>query len=271
MRSKKITGWVLLLPVLMLASGAVRAVELKPEPIQSQMRASLAVASLTPGPQVLAGVYDVDKDEKESEDPAYGRKSGAQAALYSILLPGAGQYYCGQRKTARYFFAAEAASWLGYIAFRTYGGWKKDDYIQYGLEHAGAQLEDKDDEFIDYVSFYDNIDQYNEYGRAIDRDRPYFAKTAAHYWSWDSDDKKNAFRDLKNRSREAYRRSDFMIGAMILNRIVSAIHAVRIAGKTGKRLDDLASLDNPSRIDYKVEVNPFSDHIQLGLTLHTRF
>jgi hypothetical protein len=220
---------------------------------------------------VLGGVYDADKVSKDSQAENSGRKSSFQAALYSALIPGMGQYYCGYRKTARYFWAAEAASWLGFVAFRTYGGWKKDDYIQFGLEKGGVQLEDKPDWFVDYVSYYDNIDQYNQYGRAIDRGRPYLAKSSENYWYWNSTSDKSAFREIKNRSREAYRRSDFMIGAMILNRMVSAIHAIRIAGRTGKRIDDLADLDKPAKIDYRVEVNPFSDHIQLGVTLFRRF
>ncbi len=220
---------------------------------------------------ILGGVYDAGKDKEDSQEEDYGRKSGVKAALYSVLLPGMGQYYCGHRKTARYFWAAEAASWLGYLAYRTYGGWKEDDYIQFGREKAGVQLADKPNWFVDYVSFYNNIDQYNQFGRAIDRDRPYLENNSENYWFWTSPDDKNAFRDLKNRSREAYRRSDFMIGAMILNRMVSAIHAVRIAGRTGRRLDDLVDLDSPAKLDYRVEVNPFSDHIQLGVTLFTRF
>ena len=219
----------------------------------------------------LGGVYDTGKDKEASQVVDHGRRSSVKAALYSVLLPGMGQYYCGQRKTARYFWAAEAASWLGLIAFRTYGGWKEDDYIQFGRDKADVQLEGKPDWFVDYVSFYDNIDQYNQFGRAIDRERPYLENISANYWFWDSRSDKNTFRELKNRSREAYRRSDFMIGAMILNRMVSAIHAVRIAGRTGKRLDDLVDLDDPGKLDYRVEVNPFSDHIQLGVTLFTRF
>jgi len=256
--------------VLCLPLGAV---ELRPEPIQTQLRSSLAASSSigVGGTMTLGGVYDTRKSPEASEQDGYGRKSAFKAAFFSALLPGMGQYYCGHRKTARYFWAAEAASWLGLVAYRTYGGWKEDDYIRFGREKAGVRLENKPDWFVDYVSYYDNIDQYNQFGRAIDRERPYLENTSENYWFWKSTSDKNAFRDLKNRSREAYRRSDFMIGAMIVNRMVSAIHAVRIAGRTGKRLDDLVDLDHPAKLDYRVEVNPFSDHIQLGVTLFTRF
>ncbi|MFH1687613.1 MAG: hypothetical protein ABIE70_08855 [bacterium] len=260
--------------LLMVTIGTASAKELPAGPIQNQLRMDLTATSLVAAR--TAGGSDVFGDDKNQtaafdDESTYGRKSATKALLLSALLPGAGQYYCGSRRTARYFFAGEALSWLGYFAFRTYGSWKEDDYLNFARERAGAELRDKPDWFVDVVGYYDNTDQYNEFGRAIDRGRPYLDESLANQWYWNSVVDKVAFRRLKNRSRESYRRADFMIGAMILGRIVSAIHAVRLAGKTGKRLDDLVDAGDTGKYDYRIEVDPFSDRTQLGLSFIRRF
>jgi hypothetical protein len=186
--------------------------------------------------------------------------------VLSALGPGAGQYYNGHRRKARFFFAAEALTWLGYVAFRTYGNWKEDDYIRFAAVYANADLEGKSDEFIDLVGFYDDIYQYNALGRAYDPDRPYLFDTPDNHWLWKTDAERQEFRDLKNRSKEAYRRADFMIGVAVLDRIISVIDAVRDGLRANRRIDtDFAAAD---RSTFKFAVNPLSSHRQFTLTLY---
>jgi len=254
---------VLQIVVLVLVCVAVQAVDLPVEPVQNELRMGIAT-ELSSSPQtVYAQRNSPFGDDNESDDPRFGRKSPFKAGLLSAVLPGAGQVYCGANRTARYFLAAEAASWIGYFAYRQYGSWKEDDYIRYAAQHAGIDLEGQPDWYVDFVGFYDDVYQYNELGRAIGRERPYLDPDEDH-WHWDDFDNKMAFRQVKNSSREAFRRADFMIGAMVVNRLVSIIHAVRTANRTGRRLDDLAMRRGP-RIDYGVHVDPFSDHVSVAI------
>ncbi|MCK4606062.1 MAG: hypothetical protein KAU35_02075 [candidate division Zixibacteria bacterium] len=249
-------------------------VELKETPIQSQLHASLmslpaAVGTVSPGFHSSGGgLFDDDRNANSSRSE---RKSVGKAVLYSIILPGLGEYYVGNRKKARYFFAAEALWWLGYLSYRTDGGWKKDDYIAFAHEQAGANLEGKSDEFVDFVGYYYNIDQYNTLGRVLDRDRPYLVDNASNHWCWQSSEDKAAFREMKNGSREAYRQAKFMIGLMVLNRIVSAIDAAHDARSSRRLFSDSQADERPSRLGCRVEVNPFSADRQVGLTLYTLF
>lgn len=208
--------------------------------------------------------------DADSDGDGTGRKSATKAMALSLLVPGMGQYYTGNVRTARYYWAIEGLSWLAWIGFRTYGDWKEDDYIRYAVEHAGADLDGKPDWFVDMVGYYDDLDQYNELGRAIARERPYLAPNPGNDWQWQSVNDKFSFRQIKNRSREAYRRADFTLGVMLISRLVSAIHAVHLARQTGKRLDDLVDA-NDGGLQYRVEADPFSDGVQLGLTLFKRF
>ena len=190
-----------------------------------------------------------------------------KAAALSLAVPGAGQYYLNHRKKAKVFFAVEAAAWTGFAAFKIYSHWKKDDLIHYAHEHAGASLDGKSDDFLDLVGFYSSIREYNTLGRVSDPQRPYLFENSADYWQWQSLDEQSVYRNLKNRSREANRRSEFMIGLAVVNRIVSVIDAIRTARRQERALDDAFSEAKTSRIRFSVD--PMSQHQQMKLIILT--
>ncbi|UCD63680.1 MAG: hypothetical protein JSW34_13195 [Candidatus Zixiibacteriota bacterium] len=241
--------------------GSAGAFEMAPTPVQDQMAAALAS---------MQGSADSQFDDF-TEPPAASNSgpSTLKAIALSALLPGAGEYYLGNRGKARYFFGVEAVTWVGFFTFRTYGGWKKDDYIGLAAQRADAQLDDKDDEFLDWVGFYQSIDEYNTLGRVSDPDRPYLEDTPENHWYWQSVEDQMAYRDLKNRSREAYRRSNFMIGLAVLSRVVSVIDVVREARRVSRQGDeDFTRIHRPT---YRVELNPLSRNRQITITLFTSF
>ena len=254
--------------ILVLGAATSESVDLKSTPVQQEMS---RVMSAPPAFARSGGDVPFGASAAVGRRGADERKSAWRAAAYSALLPGLGEYYVGSRKKARYFFAAEAVSWIGLFAFRTYGGWKKDDYINYAAERAGAQLEGKSDEFHDWVGFYSDIDQFNTLGRVSDRDRPYLEDTPENHWRWQSLDDRMAYRDLKNRSREAYRRADFMIGVMILSRIVSIIDAVHDARQTGSLFEEASADESGRRLVYDVDVDPFAGEWRVALHLVQQF
>ena len=255
---------ILVLPALILG-GSASAVNLKPTPVRDALYASL---NSDEWKQPAAGVSDTAAPREATSAPV-GGKSVLKAGLLSALIPGAGEYYLGKRTKAKVFFTVEALTWIGYISFRMYGNWKEDDYIRFGSTHAGASLEGKDDFYIDMVAFYDDIDQYNTLGRVSDPDRPYFPDTPEYHWRWQSSEDQATFRDLKNRSREAFRKSDFMVGVAILSRIVSVIDAVRDAIRMNRRIDTDFSQSHDNQL--KLKVDPFDSRRQVSLTLYTPF
>lgn len=260
-----------------LLSMSCRAVELKSTPIQTALSNELhgggagqALAMLEPDDG-----WQEDEPERREAAPennfnASRGKSVTKAAVLSALLPGAGVYYLGHKKKARYFFAAEALTWIGYFSFKTYSGWKEDDYIRFAAGNANARLEGKDEEFHDFVGFYTSIDDYNSFGRIFDPERGYLADTPDNHWRWQSTADQETYRHLKNQSREADRRSEFMLGVAVLDRIVSVIDAIR----TGKQLQsqlDQESFSTRGRNDLKLRINPFAKDNQIKLTFYTDF
>jgi hypothetical protein len=222
-------------------------------------------------------VYDDRKDEfgpvnanrsPDSSKPSpRPRKSMWKAAGLSALIPGAGQYYLGHRQTARVFFGVEAASWVGFASFQIYSHWKKDDLIRFARERANARLDGKSDEFLDLVGFYPSTRDYNTLGRAFDRERPYFDDSPDNHWQWQTDQDRQAYRNLKNRSREAHRRAQFMLGAAVINRIISVVDAVRSARHQARKIDDTFSSVDKSRVH--LTFDPISTRQQVRLSITT--
>jgi len=260
----------------MLLSGLVvvvpfqfsQAVDLIPTPIDDEMRVELSgnykIESWADNNQ-----DDLDFSSQGNESGGIKTKSALKAGLYSALLPGAGEYYLGHKKKARMFFVADVITWLSYFTFRTYSGWREDDFIRLAEVGAGAQLEGKSDEFHDLVGFFDDIDEANRVGRISNPEREFLESTPENYWRWVNLDDRQTYRALKNQSRESKRRADFMFGVAIVNRIVSVVDAVITAKRDERKIDtEFSELKQPS---YQFQIDPMSLDRQFSFTYFVDF
>jgi len=156
-------------------------------------------------------------------------KSKYLALGLSILVPGAGQYYTENRGKMIAFGAAEAAIWSGFVGIRTYGSWKREDYKAWAAYHAGADINGKPDLFFEKMTYYDNVDEYNQLAPLYDGSDAILFNGPENYWNWDSKTSRDRYRSLRNQSKNAYRRSLFFVAAALVNRVVSGIDAYRSA------------------------------------------
>ncbi len=158
------------------------------------------------------------------------QKSKFAAMGLSLLLPGAGQYYTGNSSKMAIFGGAEALIWTSFFGLRTYGSWKKEDYKGWAAYHAGADIAGKPDLFFEKLTYYDNLNEYNQLQLVYEGvDAQLFPSTPGYWWNWDSDASREHYRALRNQSKLAYRRSLFLVGAAVVNRLLSAIDAYRSA------------------------------------------
>ncbi len=243
--------------IVFAIANQLNAIDLKPAPISSQFADN----------KYLLNSDEFDEEKNEDKSKKKKSVSALKAGLFSAVLPGLGEYYVGDKNKARYYFSVEAVSWLGYIAFKTYSNMKKDDLINFAASNAGASLEGKNDNFLDMVGFYVSIDDYNSFGRVFDTDRPYFEDNTQNHWRWQSFSDQSAYRSLKNRSREAKRKSEFMIGLIVLNRIVSVIDAIRSSKDANRTIDEFQSKKEDN--NYKFTIDPFNSKQQLTFTILT--
>ncbi len=168
--------------------------------------------------------------------------STSKAILYSLLVPGWGEYAAGNRGRATLFFAAEAAIWTSFVVFRYQGGVREDSYERLAVDFAGVSGTGLDDDFYKTIKEYDSWEEYRadllndaRLPCAIDPSIPcptpseldtYFEQNAVsdfQEWEWSSVDRRVQFFQLRSASKDAYRRSLYSVAAAGVNRLVSAI------------------------------------------------
>lgn len=162
-------------------------------------------------------------------------KSVWMAVAYSLALPGMGELYAGSFSTGKYFLMADAGLWLTYGAFISHGNWLRNDARAFAQQHAHVLLNGKDDQFEVNIGNFENVEQYNQQKL---RNREYsLLYTAPEYsWQWDSEAYREQFKSLRIRSDEIYRNANFLIGAAVVNRVISAFMAGRAAAAHNRRV-----------------------------------
>ena len=235
--------------------------------VDQMMRAELSMAA------------QMDRDEQEDYDyPLTGEgedspfaKSPGRAALYSLILPGAGQYYIhGSSVKAKLFFGLETGLWLGYLGFRKFGEYKEDAAKGWAVVHAGAYADNGDEEYWIKMTYYDNRDRneddglgYNQMALVYDRgDAVIFPETPNYYWNWDGRESRQVYRNLRNQSKTAFERSDISLGIILANHIVSAIEAYFSAGKYNRNIE---FSDTGFNLKYDFKANPVNPSVSLSL------
>jgi hypothetical protein len=162
----------------------------------------------------------------------------------------------------------EAAVWVGFAAYRIYGGWKKGDYKSFAAAHAGVDNAGKNTAFYDWVGFYDNRDEFNQIGRLYYPDRAYLPDNQNYYWQWDSDANRQKFKNMKDASKLAFRNSTFLIGLALANRVIAGIDSYRIARAAQRKLATLSKV-GPYHVD--LSPRPFGANPGIRLTLSRKF
>lgn len=155
--------------------------------------------------------------------------SKGRAFLYSLLIPGAGEYYAGSKKMAKVFFISEGLLWATYFSFRTYGHWKENDYRRFAVTHAGVDLNGKDHQYFVDIENYNNIQEFNEAKlRQRDVDAMY-PENDFYGWQWDSGASRKRFERIRIASDKAFNNSLLVIGGIVLNHLISGIDALSAA------------------------------------------
>ena len=168
-----------------------------------------------------------------------GGPSVRKAVFLSLLLPGAGEFYAGDIKSAKSLLGTEALIWTAHLGLREYGRWLREDYRAFARVHAGIDPTGKPDSYFDDIKFYASSYRYNEL--AFREDGPEAELYPPNAWEWDSQDSRQRYRSLRNNSLLSYRCAAYMIGAAVVNRIISAINAARIVRKSKRQVGEINS------------------------------
>ncbi len=172
--------------------------------------------------------FDVGGDEdheSQGGDRQLGRK--VKATLLSAVLPGAGQWYNGDRNKAYWMGGIEVGIWGAFLVFDHQGDSWKDSATDYAGIYAGTEGEHNDAYWITVGSFSDS-DRYDDSRRREARalQEPYPDPTsAADSWQWVNDQRRQEFWRLWGDAHDSYDRRDYMYIAALINRVVSMVDA----------------------------------------------
>jgi len=208
--------------LLMLLAPCLHAGE-KAGPYRSTYQTQLALFGPSAG---LLRPDTIPFQQTLSVDPG-AKKSVGLAVLYSLLLPGMGELYAGNFNTGRYFLGAEGALWLTYAGFGIYGNGVRDDARSFAVVHAGVNTAGKDDQYYVDIGNFISIDEYNQKklrDRSLDK---VYDPALGYSWQWDSDASRAAFREQRITSETAYNNMRFVVAAILINHVASAINAAR--------------------------------------------
>lgn len=200
----------------------------------------------------------IAKEVEEFENPVIGsiasrpkRKSMPKAMMFSLMVPGLGDFYAGNRGTGKLLLGTEIAIWLGYLGFQYYGNIQTDAFMLFAHENAGANQGRKDEVYFDAVEVYRSSSEYNSYvyedARLLYPDDPerqneyvqdngYFGLDA---WEWQEQTKFREYRKMRIATRETYQRAVFMAGFAILNRLVAAVTSSRNVRNHNRRIEQM--------------------------------
>src|SRR6185503_5704894 len=214
------------------------------------------------------------KKNKPAEAAAVDENAGlgperARILLRSLTVPGWGQATLGLNGSAKVFMVIEAGIWGSFIAFRVQEAQRTDSYLRTAQLSAGIDLSDEDDEFRRIVGAFASSEEYNLL--VVTRDAAniylsdptnqdlagYRAYIAEHSlsgdmsWQWSDEGAFRRYGSQRKSAQKAGLRSNTALALAVANRLVSALHAARAAGKMhagkaqGWRLDLEPDLTQP--------------------------
>jgi hypothetical protein len=260
--------WIVLsLCCLVFAGQTARAGEMLP------LRDAVPATSAGAEP---AAMWDGGGDEAATGAPI----SPAKAALYSLLLPGLGDYQLGNKGRASMFFAAEGVIWISYAMFETQGHQREDDYQDLAVRFAGVSRTGHSDDFYAHVREFDNAEEYEADLKLEGRQKIYEASGSledlnadalekyfvdnrvSDYepWQWDSLEKRLQYSEVRSSSKTSYRRADYMLVAAVANRLVSAVVAYTAAHSM-----------EPKTVGYHLDFNPAARGVDVTFALTRSF
>ena len=260
-----------------LAPGAEFAVA--QEPVALLQPANRMVSPLALASTGITGFGEPEKKkskkprqtpEAQSSNEGLGPER-ARILLRSLTIPGWGQATLGHRGSSRTFLLAEAGIWGAFTAFHIQQAQRTQSYLLTARLSAGVDLKGRDDEFRRIVGAFSSSDEYNLLVVTRDAANLYLSDPAhpdlASYrryiaehslsgdlsWRWGDEGAFRRYGDQRKFAQKAGLRANTALGLAIANRLLSALHAARLAGHgettrpQGWRLEVSPGLDDPGR------------------------
>ncbi|OQX92462.1 MAG: hypothetical protein B6D58_02885 [candidate division Zixibacteria bacterium 4484_95] len=177
-------------------------------------------------------------------------KSTKRAFLYSMLIPGTGEFYAGSRIKPAVFLGIEALLWTGYFVYHNKGDDKKKEYKAYADDHYSP---------YDYMSWWNSLNPakqdsfshrlpWDDYNNSPIRNHEYYENIGKYnqfQYGWDDintypdeggilSPHRDYYLTLRKKSNDYYQNASTAIMLSLGNRIISAFDAALTAKNYNK-------------------------------------
>lgn len=214
---------------LLLLNASRKLLLLMPAFVSMCLTTELTLAQHRPQLQIFAPSFSpavsYQEDSTFFNDSAMPHsKSTFLAAVLSFVLPGLGEVYAERFDSGQYFLAADIALAVGFIALTVYGNVQRADYQSYARLYANISGE-KNDDFWRDIADWQSRDTFNQ--SRLQRRQYALIYPSADDWQWVSEAHRLRYREMRIASETAFQVSYYVLAAMGINRLLSAINAVR--------------------------------------------
>jgi len=177
------------------------------------------------------------QDDRFAQDGAIMKpKSGTKAFGLSLLIPGLGHRYVNGGRwggAGTVFVSADLTLWLGLATSIAQENHFVDGYTTLVARKSGNSLEGKNRSFELALGSYDSSDEYiDALLRSRQWDRLDGAQDPDNQWNWESAEERSRYVELRGDADSADNRTKALIGALIVNRLISGITAALSSRKT---------------------------------------
>ena len=148
--------------------------------------------------------------------------------LKSAVLPGLGQFELGEKKRSKVFILVECTLLATCIGTYYFSNKQVKNYKSFSAYHAGVDIRNKNHKYWVDIGNYINYQDYNqEHLRFRESEDLYLPD---HQWSWDLEINRIEFKKMRINADKTKRRTNFIIGSIIINHIVSFIDVHYLKG-----------------------------------------
>ncbi|RMF57441.1 MAG: hypothetical protein D6748_11160 [Calditrichaeota bacterium] len=167
-----------------------------------------------------------------SQETVSGGSSGNAFHIFlSLLLPGSGEWLMGNKTMGKIFLGSDALLWLSYWGSKSYVNILQNDLQGFAAVHAGVHTGNKNDQYWIDIGTAGSIYEFNS-ERLLDRDIDgMYPETGDYSWQWDSEENRRAYLDKRLHRLDWKRRTTYLVGGLVLNRLISAIDVIRLLRK----------------------------------------
>lgn len=151
----------------------------------------------------------------------------------SVLIPGTGEWLLGDKTKSEIFLWLDGAIWLTYAGMSWFGNSREHDARLFAVTSAGADLNQKKEEYYRLLENYRNSEDYNTvimrearsiYPDSVEAQKEYLAKHGYFgdaEWNWSSDSARFTYFYQRRSARITLHQAGLVLGGALINRFVS--------------------------------------------------